>query len=238
MLLALAIGCGGGGLVADEPVTSTADGAPEDGTNRGDADSEVHRVIDGDTVLIDIDGARETVRLVGIDAPEGYGPYRETGCFGPEAAERLRELLPGGTAVRVETDPAQNPRDKFDRLLGYVWRDGDAISVNQQMVADGMALVYVFRDDPFSETEAFRRSEDEARSEQLGVWGACGPDGRAPATDEGSDRSCPDDAPIKGNLPSAIYHSPGDENYAGTKPERCFATGADAEAEGFRPAGR
>ncbi len=53
---------------------------------------------------------------------------------------------------------------------------------------------------------------------------------------------CPDDAPIKGNIRdrnpdkgAKIYHLPGDNGYAQTKPERCFATAADAEAAGFRP---
>lgn len=225
-LLVLA-GCGNDAPAAPETAVSAT----------ASADARVVGIADGDTAFIEIDGVRETVRLVGIDAPESDGPYRDPGCFGDQASDRLRELLPFGLDVRVETDPGQrSSRDQFDRLLGYVFREGDEISINQRLVAEGMARVFVFRDDPFSEAEAFGRSEDEARSRGLGLWGACGTSGRAPAP--ASDRDCPADAPIKGNLPSAIYHSPGDENYEMTNPERCFADAEAAEAEGFRPAAR
>ncbi len=223
-------GCGGDGSVAPAETAVTATIS---------VDSRVVGVADGDTAFIEIDGVRETVRLVGIDAPESDGPYRDPGCFGDRASDRLRELLPVGVAVRVETDPGQrSSRDRFDRLLGYVFRQGDEISINQRLVAEGMAQVFVFRDDPFSQTVEFRRSEDEARSNGLGLWGACGRSGQGPAAAPASDRDCPADAPIKGNLPSAIYHSPGDESYEMTNPERCFADARAAEAEGFRPAAR
>lgn len=223
-------GCGG-----DAPAST-----PETAVSAtSSVDSRVVGVADGDTAFIEIDGVRETVRLVGIDAPESDGPYRDPGCFGDRASDRLRELLPVGLDVRVETDPGQrSSRDQFDRLLGYVFREGDEISINQRLVAEGMARVFVFRDDPFSQTEVFTASEDAARADGLGLWGACDTPEQGTAATPSGDRDCPDDAPIKGNLPSAIYHSPGDENYEMTNPERCFADADAAKAEGFRPAAR
>lgn len=52
------------------------------------------------------------------------------------------------------------------------------------------------------------------------------------------DGECPPNAPIKGNRSSMIYHSPGQQAYNRTKAEQCFATGADAQAAGYRPAQR
>lgn len=234
LIVAMIAGLGLALAACDGASTETAPQA--DAVGVAEARSVVVGVADGDTAFIEIDGVRETVRLVGIDAPESDGPYREPGCFGAEAAARLRELLPSGERVRVETDPAQDPRDRFDRLLGYVFRPGEDRSVNRQLVAEGMARVYVYRADPFSFVEEFRRAEDEARSRGLGLWGACGSGTGASPTAGG--RDCPAETPIKGNLPSGIYHSPGDENYEATSPERCFADGEAAEAAGFRAAAR
>ena len=50
------------------------------------------------------------------------------------------------------------------------------------------------------------------------------------------DGACPDEHPIKANASSGIYHVPGGRSYARTKPERCYATPEDAEADGFRRA--
>lgn len=234
LIVAMIAGLGLALVACGGAATETSPGAGPAGDAAGR--SVVVGIADGDTAFVEIDGVRETVRLVGIDAPESDGPYREPGCFGAEASARLRELLPSGERVRIETDPAQDPRDRFDRLLGYVFRDGDEISVNQRLVAEGMARVYVYRADPFSLAEEFRRSEDEARSRGRGLWAACG-SGARPGPAAGA-RDCPPDTPIKGNLPSGIYHSPGDENYEQTTPERCFADGDAAEAAGFRAAAR
>ena len=61
-------------------------------------------VIDGDTVVGDLAGHRETVRLLGIDTPETVHPDRPVQCFGPEASARLRLLLAPGSGVLVTRD--------------------------------------------------------------------------------------------------------------------------------------
>ena len=69
---------------------------------------------------VDIDGTRERVRLLGVDAPESVHPSVPVQCFGPEASEALGGLLPAGTAVRLERDVES--RDRYDRLLLYLYR--------------------------------------------------------------------------------------------------------------------
>src|SRR3546814_3636658 len=75
----------------------------------------VVRSVDGDTLVVDVGGSREDVRLIGIDTPESVARDRPVECFGPEAKEHMAELLPAGTAVRLERDV--EARDRYGRLL-------------------------------------------------------------------------------------------------------------------------
>jgi len=74
------------------------------------------RVIDGDTVVVSVDGKEERVRLVGIDTPE-------EGTCGFEEATRALELLLSSTKVGL-VDAGVSDRDQFDRLLRYLETDG------------------------------------------------------------------------------------------------------------------
>ena len=97
----------------------------------------VVRPVDGDTIVVDIDGRRGAVRLIGIDTPESVAQDRPVECFGPEAKARTAELLPAGTLVRLERDV--EARDRYDRLLAYVIRDDDDVFVNRLLVEEGFA---------------------------------------------------------------------------------------------------
>jgi len=194
----------------------------------------VPAVVDGDTIHARIDGRRVTVRLLGIDTPETGRPEVPVQCFGPESSARMRALLPPGTRVVLATDQSQDREDRFGRLLAYVLREGETVSVNQRMVAEGFARAYVVGR-PFALAPAFRRAEQAARREGRGLWRACGGFPRAPPAPPPVGRACPPERPVKGNLPSGIYHVPGSPSYQETNPERCFATPAEAEQAGFRP---
>ncbi|HEY8547400.1 MAG TPA: thermonuclease family protein, partial [Acidimicrobiales bacterium] len=81
----------------------------------------VVHVVDGDTLVVRFRGGGEArLRLIGIDTPESVATDRPNECFGQEASAALAALLPAGTPVRVERDV--EPRDRYDRLLGYVYR--------------------------------------------------------------------------------------------------------------------
>lgn len=84
------------------------------GTSRN---ATIARVLDGDTIVL-ADGRR--VRLVQLDAPE----TDEDECYAAEAKGVLIRLLPFGTEVEIETDPALDERDRFGRILAYVEKDG------------------------------------------------------------------------------------------------------------------
>jgi micrococcal nuclease len=139
--------------------------------DRPPGEAVVVRVVDGDTVVVAVDGTEESVRLIGIDTPESVARDRPDECFGAEAAQRLAELLPPGTVVRLTRDV--EPRDVYDRLLAYVQREPDGLFVNAAQVGDGYAVA---KDYPPNTTHRadLERAERAARSTGRGLWPACG----------------------------------------------------------------
>ncbi len=97
----------------------------------------VAKHVDGDTVRVRFPGRAETesVRFIGIDTPETHGPGGLRECFGKEASARTAALLPVGTAVRLERDA--EARDRYGRLLVYVYRQRDDLFVNLALAATG-----------------------------------------------------------------------------------------------------
>jgi micrococcal nuclease len=127
--------------------------------------------VDGDTVDVDVGGVDERVRLIGIDTPESVARDRPIECFGLEAKARLAELLPPGTEVRLERDV--EARDRFGRLLAYVFRTRDDLHVNLSLVQDGFAEARRFEPNVARQAE-LDRAEDAARAANRGLWPACG----------------------------------------------------------------
>ena len=135
----------------------------------------VTRVVDGDTIKVRSRGFEDTVRLIGIDTPETRDPSEPVQCFGPEASARARRLLPPGRSVRLVTDDTQDTRDRYGRLLAYVYTPGTSGptgSVNHQMVRGGYARVYVYGGVRFRYADPFFRAQHRARAAGLGLWGA------------------------------------------------------------------
>ena len=143
-----------------------------------DGRASVVRVIDGDTIVVHIGGRDEHVRLLGIDTPETHKPDSPVECFGPEAADRLGSLLPAGTVVRLVRDV--EARDRYDRLLAYVYRDQDGLFVDLAMVADGYAGTLSISPN-FAHRDEFDRAASDARAAQRGLWHACGGNHVVPA---------------------------------------------------------
>jgi len=127
--------------------------------------------VDGDTIVVDIDGRQERVRLIGIDTPESVAQDRPVECFGPESKARTAELLPAGTVVRLERDV--EARDKYDRLLAYVIRDSDDALINLLLVQEGYAEAISYPPN-LARQDELDRAEARARSERKGLWPACG----------------------------------------------------------------
>ena len=131
----------------------------------------VVEVVDGDTVVVDLAGRQETLRLIGIDTPETVDPDQPPECWGAEASAHTKALLPAGTAVRLTRDV--EARDRYYRLLVYVARTEDGLFVNLDLVAGGWADDYPFPPNVAHQRE-FALAVSQARAEGLGLWGTCG----------------------------------------------------------------
>lgn len=156
-------------LEASDYRENTDDGKPKN-TEQKSSFYKVVKVIDGDTIVADIGGKNETIRLIGIDAPEIGGGSQSKKCFGKEAEEFAKKIL-NGANVYLEKDESQNDRDKYSRLLRYVLTDGRN-NFNEQMISDGLAREYTYKI-PYKYQKEFKNAENKARSGKKGLWDAC-----------------------------------------------------------------
>jgi micrococcal nuclease len=130
----------------------------------------VIRVVDGDTVDVQTaDGRTERLRLIGMDTPEVVDPRTPVQCFGREASSRAHELL-DGQSVGLELDSSQGERDRFGRMLAYLWLP-DGRNLGEVMIADGFAHEYTY-DQPYVYRDAFKAAQDAAMVNQVGLWSA------------------------------------------------------------------
>ena len=126
----------------------------------------VTEVLDGDTVRVRLlNGTSQRVRLIGIDAAE------RGACFAAQATARARKLVLSKPVV-LRGDATQDTRDRYGRLLAYVWIPGGR-DLGYRLVAGGFAKVYVYRE-AFQRLAAYRNAESKARSARAGTWKACG----------------------------------------------------------------
>jgi micrococcal nuclease len=135
--------------------------------------ARVVRVVDGDTVDLILDGRTERVRLIGVNTPESVDPRRPVECLGREASARAKELLPAGVDVQVEPDPTQDTRDRFGRLLLYVYLPSGQ-SLGHELIRQGFANEYTY-DRPYRDQALHHAAQREAESAGRGLWapGAC-----------------------------------------------------------------
>lgn len=202
---------------------------------------KVTRVIDGDT--IEIDGG-EKVRYIGIDTPETMDPRKPVQCFGVESSKKNKELVEGKT-VRLEKDITD--RDKYNRLLRYVWLDDTLI--NLALVKGGFAYSYSYPPD-IKYQDKFVTAQKEARETKVGLWNACGSESSETAVSSSkvqvssSVQKSGSDCSIKGNINASgekIYHLSGCGSYSKTKieenrGERWFCSETEAQSAGWRKA--
>ncbi len=128
---------------------------------------QVIKVVDGDTMDVNIDGKIERLRLIGIDTPETVDPRKDVQCFGKEASNKARELLQG-KFVTLESDDSQSVRDKYKRLLVYVFLP-DGTNFNKFMIEEGYAYEYTY-DSAYKYQSEFKEAQINAQSSNKGLW--------------------------------------------------------------------
>ena len=139
----------------------------------------VVRVIDGDTLEVRGPSGTEIVRLIGIDTPETKDPRGPVEFFGQEATEFTRKAVEG-KEVTLEKDPLVADRDRYGRLLRYVYLP-EGQCLNAEIVAQGYGHAYTRF--TFSRMEEFRDLEREARLGSRGLWAPFTPSS-IPAVDD------------------------------------------------------
>lgn len=137
----------------------------------GSASARLERVIDGDTIVAEVGGREERVRLIGIDTPETVKPNTPVQCFGPQAHELSARLLgTAGAALTLRFD--RELRDRYDRLLAYVYRAQDDLFVNARLIDAGAARTLEIAPNTAHAAE-LSDLQHAARAAGRGLWSAC-----------------------------------------------------------------
>lgn len=130
------------------------------------APARVVRVVDGDTIVVAIDGEEYRVRYIGIDTPETVHPDKPVEWMGPEASAANKALVEGKT-VYLEKDISET--DQYDRLLRYVFLE-DGTFVNAELVRLGYAQVSTYPPD-VRYVDLYLEMQRAAQAAGRGLWG-------------------------------------------------------------------
>ena len=127
-------------------------------------------VSDGDTFTVSVGDSREKVRLIGIDTPETKHPTKGVQCWGPEASEFTTRTLAVGTRVRLVRDV--EARDRYGRLLAYVYLADSNVFFNLELVRLGFARPYPFPPNTTHKAD-FAAAAWDAQRAGRGLWANC-----------------------------------------------------------------
>ena len=108
---------------------------------------KVENVVDGDTIDVLIDLGfdilfQSRVRLAGIDTPESRTRDLAEKALGLESKEYLKKHLKDAKSIIIKTEK-MNSTEKFGRILGWLYVNGETVSVNDMMINDGYAWGYM-----------------------------------------------------------------------------------------------
>ncbi|MEP7160895.1 MAG: thermonuclease family protein, partial [Dermatophilaceae bacterium] len=175
-------------------------------------------VLDGDTIRVQVNGATEKVRLIGIDTPELAGGQ----CYAQQAASRMQSLVQS-RSVRLAADATQDDRDKYGRLLRHVSLP-DGRLVAEVLIDEGFGREYTYAA-AYEHQSQYRAAQARAQEAGRGLWGsgcagrssAAAPSpARTPTPPVAQAPSAAGSCVIKGNVNSKgerIYHVPGSRSY-------------------------
>ena len=134
----------------------------------------VMKVVDGDTIDVSLTGKVadvERVRLIGINTPETVDPRKAVQCFGHEASDETKKILTDKN-VFLKSDATQTDRDKYGRLLRYVFLENNT-NFNQFLIQEGYAHEYTYKY-PYQYQSEFKKAQVYAQENNKGLWAECG----------------------------------------------------------------
>lgn len=207
------------------------------------------RVIDGDTLEVSLNGQKERVRLIGVDTPEVYESeklHRDAERtskdvktikeLGARASAFTKSLARKGERVKLEYD--WQKRDKYGRLLAFVWLF-DGRMLNETIICAGYGNAYTAF--PFKQEyiDRFLACQRVAVGEGRGLWEKVASPETPPAPPSPLVPEIPSESyEIRGNKRSMIYHIFGCPNYddISSQNRAIFKTEEEANKAGYRKA--
>lgn len=144
----------------------------KEGISQGENIYDVVRVVDGDTLIINIDGEDERVRLTGLNTPEAKEINgRVVECFGEKASQQAAEIL-NGQKVLFEGDE-KTTRDQYGRLLGYVFLVDESgeytINFSELMIESGYGYEYTYQGRRYKYQPDFKTAQKNAENQKVGL---------------------------------------------------------------------
>lgn len=156
-------GCGSASAGADDPFAQSIRSRYPELKDRKITVTEVKRVVDGDTFETK---EGDKVRLIGVNTPETVKPNSPVEKYGKEASDFTKGKL---TKKKVYMFADAGDKDKYGRLLRYVWVDGEPVMFNEVLVRDGYANTMTVPPNVMFQ-KRFLQLEREARAAKKGLW--------------------------------------------------------------------
>lgn len=166
------LGTTSGGIASESDTTSDntlSDPAREEWT-QSLTYYPVVRTVDGDTIVISVDGENQTVRLIGVDTPETVHPQKPVECFGREASAFTKAVVTEAGEVALELDTSQGVQDRYGRRLGYIILP-DGRNLNALIIYEGYGYEYTYGT-PYEYQAEFKLAQKLAKEAKRGLWGA------------------------------------------------------------------
>jgi micrococcal nuclease len=132
---------------------------------------KIHTFTDGDTISVIMNGSVEKIRFIGVDTPETHKPNTPVQCYGPAAAAYTKTII-GTKSVRLVSDSQTTDRDRYGRLLRYVFLP-DGRMVNKLLIENGYGFYYPYF--PFTQSTEFAAAQATAQANNKGLWRNCSP---------------------------------------------------------------
>lgn len=123
--------------------------------------------VDGDTIKILVDGKEKTVRMLAVDTPESVHPTKDVEYYGKDASEYTCNKVKNAKKLEIEYDDDSDKTDKYDRLLVWVFTDGDLLQ--KDLISNGYAKVaYLYGD--YKYTSELEDAQELASAKGIGIW--------------------------------------------------------------------
>nr|WP_224749674.1 thermonuclease family protein [Polycladospora coralii] len=127
---------------------------------------KVIQIVDGDTIKVNINNQEESVRLLLVDTPETSHPKLGKQPLGDEAKAFTTKMVENADEIKLEFD--QTKRDKYDRLLAYVYVDEK--SLQEELLRHGLARVAYVYEPNTKYVDEYRTLEKEAQKKRIDIW--------------------------------------------------------------------